>query len=425
MNSVHSRPRSRSRSRSILSDKSEKKEKTHHSTSVYHTYSIEFKLKIIKLAETQTLSYLEREYKIDRHLIRKWIKEKDMMIASRNKSTSYKIIKNGGIPSTFKEDGIIASYIKELRNNSLPVNTTDVILYAKEIVNDFKERSILSLRSWAYRFIKRMGFSFRTITKLQTKKKDNINEYVSKYFVILRKMINDKDLLSCKENIGNADETPVFIEMNDKKTINIIGEKEISIRSFNKNHTRITVMLTILGKGKSLKPFVIFNRTSKGPKESKLRSHPKVRSGDIYICCQPNSWMDETTMLLYLKEIWFSESIYKRTKNTLLIVDRARSHISNEITNIFKQYNSNYVLIPPGLTSLLQPLDTHINKTFKYNIKNEYHQWLVKNKDISLNDNLVIDFIYNAWYKSDQINKEKLIENSFLDDGITLKTDGS
>ena len=77
-------------------------------------------------------------------------------------------------------------------------------------------------------------------------------------------------------------------------------------------------------------------------------------------------------------------------------------HFSNEITNIFKQYNSNYVLIPPGLTSLLQPLDTHINKTFKYNIKNEYHQWLVKSKDISLNDNLVIDFIYNPWFKSEQ-----------------------
>lgn len=75
-------------------------------------------------------------------------------------------------------------------------------------------------------------------------------------------MIKDKNLLSCKENIGNADETPVFIEINDKKTLNIIGEKEISIKSFNKNRTRITVMLTILGNGKSLKPFVIFNGTS-------------------------------------------------------------------------------------------------------------------------------------------------------------------
>lgn len=58
MNRIHSSPRSRSPSRSlsIFSDRREKKEKTHHSTSVYHTYTIEFKLKIIKLAETQTLS---------------------------------------------------------------------------------------------------------------------------------------------------------------------------------------------------------------------------------------------------------------------------------------------------------------------------------------------------------------------------------
>ena len=106
-------------------------------------------------------------------------------------------------------------------------------------------------------------------------------------------------------------------------------------------------------------------------------------------------------------------------------MDRVRSHFSDEITNIFKLYNSNYVLIPPGLTSILQPLDTHINKIFKYNIKNEYHQWLVKSKDISLNDILVIDFIYNAWYKSEEKNKEKIIENSFGDNGITLKTGGS
>ena len=130
--------------------------------------------------------------------------------------------------------------------------------------------------------------------------------------------------------------------------------------------------------------------------------------------------MDEYTMLLYLKEIWFNESIYKRNKNTLLIMERARPHFSDEITNIFNRYNSNYVIIPQGLTFILQPLDTHKNKVFKSNIKKEYHQWLVKSKDIILNDNIVIDFIYNAWYRPDQKNKEKIIENSFRYNGITL-----
>jgi len=36
---------------------------------------------------------------------------------------------------------------------------------AKEIIEDFKERSVESLRSWARRFIKRMGLVYRIRTK--------------------------------------------------------------------------------------------------------------------------------------------------------------------------------------------------------------------------------------------------------------------
>jgi len=55
--------------------------------------------------------------------------------------------------------------------------------------------------------------------------------------------------------------------MNEKKTLNIIGEKEIKIKTFNESHMRISVMLTILGDGNSLLPFVVFRGTPKGTKE--------------------------------------------------------------------------------------------------------------------------------------------------------------
>lgn len=58
-------------------------------------------------------------------------------------------------------------------------------------------------------------------------------------------------LIYYKENIGNADETHIFLEMNEKKTLHLIGDKEIKIKSFNKTHTRISVLLTILANGKS------------------------------------------------------------------------------------------------------------------------------------------------------------------------------
>ena len=70
-------------------------------------------------------------------------------------------------------------------------------------------------------------------------------------------------------------------------------------------------------------------------------------------------------MIIYLREIWFKPNIYKQTKETLLIMDRVRWHFSEDITNIFNEYNLNYILIPPGLTLVFQPLDTHINKSFK------------------------------------------------------------
>jgi hypothetical protein len=96
------------------------------------------------------------------------------------------------------------------------------------------------------------------------------------------------------------------------------------------------------------------------PKVKKLRTHSKVVLGYIYVSSQEKSLIDVNTMKTYIKEIWFKESIYKTTKNTLLVKDRS-----------------------------------------------------------------ILDFIFNAWYKVDKINKENIIRNSFRDTGITLNTDGS
>lgn len=270
-----------------------------------------------------------------------------------------------------------------------------------------------------------MGFSFRIVTKAQTNLRDDIKEYLNKFYFIIRNIIKEKNLLVHRENIGNADETPIFLEMNLKKTLNVIGDKEIKVKSFNKTHIRISVLLTILANGKSLKPFVVFKGKPKGFKERQLNAHPKAKAGYIFVCCQENSWVDEPTMRRYLSEIWFQEGIFKTKKNTLLEMDRARSHFSKEIDDLFKENDANYVLIPPGMTSVVQPLDTHVNKVFKSNIRNGYHKWLIKNKNSVINESDIIDFIFNAWFNIDQKKQEYLIEKSFRDNGITLKTDGT
>ena len=63
-----------------------------------------------------------------------------------------------------------------------------------------------------------------------------------------------------------------------------------------------------------------------------------MAAGYLYACYQDNSWIDEPTMRLYLREKWFKESIFKTSKNTLLIMDRARSYFSQDITDLFNIY---------------------------------------------------------------------------------------
>ena len=46
-------------------------------------------------------------------------------------------------------------------------------------------------------------------------------------------------------------------------------------------------------------------------------------------------------------------------------MDSAPSHITEDIFCKFDNYNSQYRLVPPGLTSYCQPLDLCINKPFK------------------------------------------------------------
>jgi hypothetical protein len=62
-----------------------------------------------------------------------------------------------------------------------------------------------------------MGFCYRVITKKQTRLNYNVYDYVNKYYSIIRGIIAEKNLLNNIQDVGNADERPIFIEISEKK----------------------------------------------------------------------------------------------------------------------------------------------------------------------------------------------------------------
>ena len=97
----------------------------------------------------------------------------------------------------------------------------------------------------------------------------------------------------------------------------------------------------------------------------------------------------------------------------MIVFDRARSHFSERIYELFEKFNSKYSLIHPGQTSYVQPLDVSINKSFKSAIHKKYTQFQIDNKNSKkrTREN-IIDFIHELWYEESIITKEMII-NAF------------
>ena len=68
------------------------------------------------------------------------------------------------------------------------------------------------------------------------------------------------------------DETPIWYEMNYKKTIESIGNKNAHVKIFNCYKLRISLILTILSNGTKLAPLVVFKGKTGVPLEKELQN---------------------------------------------------------------------------------------------------------------------------------------------------------
>ena len=65
----------------------------------------------------------------------------------------------------------------------------------------------------------------------------------------------------------------------------------------------------------------------------------------------------------------------------MIVFDRERSHFSESIGGLFENFNSKYLLIPPGHTTYVQPLEFSINKSFKSALHKKYTQFQTNDKN--------------------------------------------
>ena len=214
--------------------------------------------------------------------------------------------------------------------------------------------------------MKRSGFSIPQRTTIAQRLPQDYEEKLVKFqrYVIAQSKKHDFEL----KYIGNGDQTPVTFDIVTNSMVTEKGVKSVSILTTSHEKDRFTVMLACLGDGTKLPPYVILKRKTL-PKNANF---PK----EVIVRCQEKGWMDQGLVQDWLRTVWSKVGGLTR-KKSMLVWYSFRAHLSAPIRCTLKSLNTEPVVFPGGMTSMVQPLDVAINKPFKDRMRKKWQEWML------------------------------------------------
>lgn len=299
----------------------------------------------------------------------------------------------------------ILDWILSIRTAGLPI-TDELIICRAIFINKSMNFNIVCNFSngWLENFKNRHKIVNRKVGSKIVRITDCSFKIIIDFIESVNYKINSKNYYS----VINIDETGIFIDSPINFTLEIKGTKRVDIITTGREKQRVTVVLGVdLFRNIKMKPLVIL----KGKTKRCLKNIP-----DNDMCetsFQTNSWCTDDQFIKFL-------SFLPKNKKILLLYDNFRGHKTPKVVEFLK-INLPFVDVfhlPPNTTSILQPLDVGVNKSFKSTIKRQYINWLIQNfeyRKVLLSETkinrikLLIEWINNSWNNID----DDLIERSF------------
>jgi DDE superfamily endonuclease/Tc5 transposase-like DNA-binding protein len=293
----------------------------------------------------------------------------------------------------------------KLRSAGIPVTDKYIIRKAISLKKQLNlEIDCVFSNGWLQNFKNRHNIVSRKGGSKIIRKDDCELSVILNFVKLVNKKINSGKF----ELIMNIDEMGICYDPDLAFTLEIKGTNRVDIKTTGRERERITIILGIdFLNNIKMKPLLIF----KGTTEKCLNNVPKSNSYNLGY--QENAWCFEGQFINFL-------SFLPRDKKILLIYDNFGAHITEKVNTYIKKKLPliEILLLPPNTTSILQPLDTGINKSFKSYVKDKYLEWLVEYFDenevipkLMLKDRkkLFVKWISEAWNNID----DTMIQNSF------------
>lgn len=364
-------------------------------------YDAAFKVKVVRQSFRDGNRKTARVFGVSECNIRRWKRTYQKLCLANPQRKSFGGPKKGRLEEI---ENVTVEWITEKRQKGFAITRNMIRIKA---LTEARNRNIpreefKASLGWCKRLMRRQGLSLRRRTTICQKLP---NEFEEKLLSYQRYIIGERRKHNYPMSaMGNADETPVFFDMVSNNTVNEIGAKTVTIKTTGNEKLRVSVMLTALADGTKLPPYMILKRKTM-PKEK----FPK----GIFVRCQEKGWMTSSLMKDWLNIVW-NKRPNARQQRAMLVLDSFRGHTTDEMKTALKRLNTDLVVIPGGMTSMLQVIDVVVNKPFKDKLKEYYNEWMINGEHFfTRNGNLkkpsirnLCEWILQAW---EQISPQSIV----------------
>lgn len=182
--------------------------------------------------------------------------------------------------------------------------------------------------------------------------------------------------------------------------------------------------------------------TNKAPSDIQGDRNERIRDKELkqhdsrlVVKFQENAWCDEEMMIYWVRHLWNSQSTFFGTnerRSRLLVYDQHKAQTTKKVKDILQnECKTTLVLVPPGATSKVQPLDVAVNSEFKKAVDRLATEAMTRNPDQFLTGRLTASerrifftkWTGQAWQEISRRLRETIVR-SLEKYGIALPTSG-
>lgn len=373
------------------------------SRGMRRSYDAGFKLMVVEYAETTNNCQAAKQFGVLEKNVRDWRKVKPQLQNAHAMRRAFRGPKNGRFALV---DQRVAEYVRYMQAKGDPITREAMQLKALEIAQEMNipEKGFKASLGWCRRMMRRYDLSLRHKVPVPQHLAEDLTEKLITYqqSVLALRRTHDYEVAQ----MGNADETPICLEVPSRVTVDNQGEKPVLVKTPGREKLKITAMLGVLADGRKLPPYIILRGTYIPP--GKFPSGMEIR-------CHRYGWMTEDLMQDWLEVVWKRRTGAVPKQRGMLILNGFRCHATDSVKSSMESMNTDMVIIPGGLTSQLQVLDMVVYKPLNDSVRAQYYNWLLAgNLALSPTGNakkpplgLFLEWVMMAW---NSISSESIVQ---------------